>query len=290
MGKRVMGMVTLQKCNNNIILASDGEREVIALGKGIGFNARPGEEVDASRIEKVFVPQETAQISRFKDILADLPYEIVLLAGKIVDCGKARLRRNFNQSIVIALADHLNFALSRIKDGMEIELPMIWDIKHIYPLEYAMSRQLLVTIKEDTGIELPEAEATAIALHFINAESDYPDMPNTIRMSKIIKKSIEIVEAHYKTTLDDSVPDFNGFVSLLRSTIMRFLYDKDEKQVKNDMELHTLLRRRNASEFDCAEKIAAFIGNEYNWQLSMNDVSFLALYIQRITEYGDSEL
>jgi len=283
-------VITIQKCNNNIILAFDGEREVIVLGKGIGFNARAGEEVDASFVEKVFVPKETAQINRFKDILADLPYEIVLLAGKIVDCGKAHLKRNFNQSIIIALADHLNFALSRIKSGMEIEMPMMWDIKHIYPLEFNMSRQLLLTIKEDTGVELPEAEAAAIALHFINAESDYSDMSNTIRMSRSIKKSIEIVEEHYKTALDDSVPDFNGFVSFLRSTIMRFLYNKDEKQGKDDVELHTLLRKRNDSEFECAEKIAAFIGSEYDWQLSMNDVSFLALHIQRITEYGNSEL
>ncbi|MCL2558574.1 MAG: PRD domain-containing protein [Treponema sp.] len=280
-------MVTAQKCNNNIILARDGEREVIVLGKGIGFSARPGEKVDPGLVEKIFVPKETSQVSRFTDILAELPYETVLLAGKIVDYGKKRLRQPLSQSIVVALADHLNFALLRIKDGLEIEIPLAWDIKHIYPLEYNLSRDALGIIKADTGVELPEAEAAAIALHFINAGAEYSDMPNTILMSMIIKKSLGIVEAHYETILDESVPDFNGFVSLLRNTIMRFLYDRDEKQVKEDVELHTLLRRRNVSEFACAEKIASFIKGEYKWSLSLNDVSFLTLYINRITDYGN---
>ncbi|MCL2558601.1 MAG: CAT RNA binding domain-containing protein, partial [Treponema sp.] len=67
-------MVAVQKCNNNIILARDGEREVIVLGTGIGFSARPGEEVDPGLVEKIFVPKETSQISRLTDILAELPY------------------------------------------------------------------------------------------------------------------------------------------------------------------------------------------------------------------------
>jgi len=282
-------VVTIQKCNNNIILARDGYREVIVLGKGIGFAAKVGEEVDSGLVEKVFVPQENAPIGRFGDVLADLPYEIVLLAGRMVDYGRERLRQSLNQSIVVALADHLSFALSRIKSGLEIEIPLAWDVRHIYPLEYHMSRQLLGLIKEETGVELPEAEAAAIALHFINAEADFSDMPNTILMSMIIKKSLGIVEEHYKMVLDESVPDFSGFVSLLRNTIMRFLYNRDEKQVKEDVELHTLLRRRNAPELACAEKIAAFIEDEHEWKLSLNDISFLTLYINRITAYGNPE-
>jgi len=247
-----------------------------------------GEEVDVRLVEKVFVSKETKPTSSFTEVLADLPYEILLLAGKMVDYGRERLRRPLNQSIVVALADHLNFALSRIRDGLEVEIPLAWDIRHIYPLEYNMSRRMLALIKEETGVELPEAEAAAIALHFINAESDFSDMPNTILMSMIIKKSLGIVEGHYGTVLDESVPDFSGFVSLLRNTVMRFLYGRDEKQAEEDLELHALLRRRNAAEFACAEKIAAFVGNEHGWKLSLNDVSFLTLYINRIAAYGGS--
>ncbi|MDR0525679.1 MAG: PRD domain-containing protein [Spirochaetaceae bacterium] len=276
-------MTNIRKCNNNIILAIENGQEVIVLGKGIGFNIRPGDEVDPKLVEKVFVPKETAHMNRFQDILADLPYEQVLLASKIVDYGKTRLDQNLNQSIVIALADHLNFAINRLKDNLDIQMPLAWDIKHIYPTEFAVGKESLKILGQETGIAFPEEEAAAIALHFINAESDFSDMPNTIKMAGIIKKSVEIVEDHYKTVFNENLADFNGFIALLRNTILRFIYQKNEKQVKDDIELHDLLSKRYARAWACAEKVASFIEKDYGWRFTMNDISFLTLYISRIT-------
>ncbi|MCL1927832.1 MAG: PRD domain-containing protein [Treponema sp.] len=279
-------MINTRKCNNNIILAVENGQEVIALGKGIGFNIRPGDEVDINLVEKVFVPQKTVQINRFKDILADLPYEIIILASKIVDHGKKRLEQPLNQSIVVALADHLNFAVNRLKKQINIDIPLAWDIQHIYPVEFALGKDTLKLIKQEIGIDFPEAEAAAIALHFINAESDHADMSNTNKVLKIIKKSIEIVEAHYKTVFNETTPEFNGFVTLLRNTIIRFLYHKDEKMAEEDEELYELLRKRYSFAFDCVEKMVSFIEEEYTWKFTLNDMSFLMLYVSRISAHN----
>jgi len=279
-------MINTRKCNNNIILAVDNGQEVIALGKGIGFNVRPGDEVDINLVEKVFVPKETAQLNRFKDILVDLPYEAIILANKIVDYGKKQLKQPLNQSIVIALADHLNFAFTRLKKQMDIEMPLAWDIQHIYPVEFALGQEILDIIKKETGAAFPDTEAAAIALHFINAESDYADMSNTIKISGIIKKSVEIVESHYKTVFNETTPDFNGFITLLRNIIIRFLYHPDEKSAEEDTELYELLRNRYAFAFDCATKTASYMEREYNWQFTRNDMAFLTLYINRISSHG----
>jgi beta-glucoside operon transcriptional antiterminator len=276
-------MTNIRKCNNNIIFAEENGQQVIALGKGLGFNLKPGEEVDTALVEKVFVPQETVQLHRFQDILADLPYEHVILASKIVDLGRARLGQTLNQSIVIALADHLSFAIKRRHDHLDIQMPLVWDIKHIYPLEFAVGEEALEIIQQETGIDFPRAEAAAITLHFINAESDLADMPNTMKVSNIIQKSVGIVEAHYKTVFDESSLDFSGFVALLRNTAMRFIYPEREKQVEEDAELYALLRKRYSFAFVCAEKVAAFIEKEYGWRLSGNDLSFLTLYIDRVS-------
>ena len=276
-------MINTKKCNNNVILAVDNGQEVIALGKGIGFNTRPGDEVDISLVEKVFVPKEASHIDHFKDILTNLPYEIIMLSGKIVDFGKSRLDRPLNQSIVIALADHLNFSITRLKEQMDIEIPLVWDIKHIYPLEFAIGRESLDIIKQEISVDFPDAEASAIALHFINAESDYSDMSNTIKISGVIKKSIEIVETHYKTVINDSTPDFNGFVTLLRNTFIRILYHEDKKNPEEDTELYELLHKRYSFALDCAEKTSLFIEKEHSWKLTKNDVSLLTLYINRMS-------
>ena len=168
-------------------------------------------------------------------------------------------------------------------------MPLIWDIKHIYPAEFAVGEEALAVIKAETGIDFPRAEAAAITLHFINAESDAADMPNTIKMSNIIQKAVEIIEKHYKTVFDESTLDFSGLVALLRNTVMRFIYPDRERQAEEDTLLYDLLRKRYARSFACAEKVAAFIEREYGWRLSGNDVSFLTLYIDRITVHNGSD-
>jgi beta-glucoside operon transcriptional antiterminator len=282
-------MTAVRKCNNNIIFAEDNGRQIIALGKGLGFHLCPGGEVDMSLVEKVFVPQEAVQLNHFSDILADLPYENVILASKIVDLGKMRLGQTLNQSIVIALADHLSFAIKRHNNYLDIQMPLVWDIKHIYPLEFAVGEEALGIIKRETGIAFPRGEAAAITLHFINAESEFADMPNTIKMSDILRKSVGIVEAHYNTVFDENSFDFNGFVALLRNTVMRFMYRTGEKQVEEDTVLYELLHKRYSYAFACAEKVSSFIEKEYGWRLSGNDISFLTLYIDRITVGNGSD-
>ena len=53
-------MQILRVINNNVISSLDDEkREVVVMGKGVGFQKKAGDLVDASRIEKIFqLPKE----------------------------------------------------------------------------------------------------------------------------------------------------------------------------------------------------------------------------------------
>ncbi len=41
--------------NNNIILANDVDHEVVIMGRGIGFQKHPKDQVDEKKIEKKFM-------------------------------------------------------------------------------------------------------------------------------------------------------------------------------------------------------------------------------------------
>lgn len=52
-------MKVIKVLNNSLVLtADDDNREVIAMGKGIGFNSKTGDEINPAAIEKVYVVQE----------------------------------------------------------------------------------------------------------------------------------------------------------------------------------------------------------------------------------------
>ena len=44
-------MKILRVFNNNVVLAKDGAREVIVTGRGLGFQAKPGQRVDDATAE-----------------------------------------------------------------------------------------------------------------------------------------------------------------------------------------------------------------------------------------------
>ncbi|MDR0376164.1 MAG: PRD domain-containing protein, partial [Spirochaetaceae bacterium] len=217
-------MQNIRKYNNNIILAKDNGQEVIVLGKGIGFQTRQGAEVDMALAEKVFVPQESAHINQFASTLSGLPYEYMLLASKIVDHGKAALQVKLNPSIVVALADHLSVTLELPRnDDVPTQSPLQLDVRHIYPGEFKTGVEALEIISRERGIQLPEAEAVSIALHFINAELESPEMPTTFRIVTITGGVVRIIEQYYAVELDKETLEFMRFSSHVRNLVIEYI-------------------------------------------------------------------
>ena len=47
-------MIFKKRLNNNVVIAIDGTDEKILTGKGLGFQMQAGNEVDETKIEKIF--------------------------------------------------------------------------------------------------------------------------------------------------------------------------------------------------------------------------------------------
>ncbi|MDR3173336.1 MAG: PRD domain-containing protein [Treponema sp.] len=286
-------MRNIRKYNNNIILAEDHGQEVIALGKGIGFQALQGTEVDMSLVEKVFVPQETVHINRFAATLSDLPYEYMLLASKIVDHGKAALQVELNPSLVVALADHLSVSLTLSQNnGPPAQSPLQLDVRHIYPGEFKTGVQALEIIRRERNIQMPEAEAVSIALHFINAELESPEMPATFKIVTITGDIMRIIEQYYHVTLDKETLEFMRFSSHVRNLVIEYITlppyaGCKRKTLKEDNELYELLMKRSRDVAECCGRICSCLQYKHKLSLRKNDVSFLAMHITKILEAAE---
>jgi beta-glucoside operon transcriptional antiterminator len=277
-------MKNIRKYNNNIILANDRGHEVIVLGKGIGFQVNPGSPVDTRLIEKVFVPQETSQISRFADILSDLAYEYIILATKVVDCGKELLQTKLNPSVVVALADHFSIVFRRFQEHIDMPTPLKWDIRHLYPREFMAGMKGLEIIRLERQFDLPESEAVNIALHFINAEIDSVDMPTTFQIVTITSDIIGIIKAYFRITFDEEAFDVMSFVLHLRNLVLKYTVHPNQKAQNADEELYALVTKRYPDASACCGHISAYLRDTHGWEPLRNDLLFLTLHIKRITE------
>ena len=64
--------------NNNIVSAFDTEgREVVVIGKGIGYKAKEGMPIDDSKITKIFVMSSKDNLDKLKDLLVHLKKEYI---------------------------------------------------------------------------------------------------------------------------------------------------------------------------------------------------------------------
>ncbi|MDR2151087.1 MAG: PRD domain-containing protein [Spirochaetaceae bacterium] len=277
-------MKTIRKYNNNIILANDRGQEVIILGKGIGFQASPGSLVDTSLLEKIFVPQETVHMSRFADTLSDLAYEYILLATKIVDCGKELLHGNLNPSIVVALADHFSIAFKRFQEHIVMSTPLKWDIRHLYPREFEAGLRGLTIIRQERQVDFPESEAVNIALHFINAEIDATDMSITFKIVAITSDIIGIIKDYFHITFDEEAFDVMPFVIHLRNLVLKYTVNPAQHDHNTDEELYMLIAERYPEAAACCTSICAYLQAVHSWEPLCNDRLFLILHIKRITE------
>ncbi|WP_312251712.1 CAT RNA binding domain-containing protein, partial [Streptococcus parasuis] len=123
--------------NNNVIQATDQQgRELIVMGKGLGFQKKAGEELDTSKIEKTFVLQNDYQQSDLSSLYLQMESTEVEVVNAIINKAEGVLGVQFDLSLYLALADHLHFVFERSHEGVSIENPLSWEVRKFYPNEY----------------------------------------------------------------------------------------------------------------------------------------------------------
>ena len=157
--------------NTNAVLSADSDsNEIVLLGRGIGFKARPGDNVDETKIEKRFTLNDKKQLSRFRELLEQIPSEYIFVAEQAISFAKRFYNLQLNESIHISLADHLHSAVENAKLGIQIPNSLLLDIKQYYPREYEIGQQTITFVDDRLHIKLPEDEWGFVAMHFVNAQ------------------------------------------------------------------------------------------------------------------------
>ncbi|EHJ56878.1 beta-glucoside operon transcriptional antiterminator [Streptococcus urinalis] len=172
---RIVGidMIIDKVYNNNIVqLIGENKEEIIAMGRGIGFQKKPGQSIDDTQVEKWFVPQNQKVSDDISTVYSDLSEQEVEAVLAIIQLGQKELEMTFDAALYIALADHIHYTIERIQDGFSINNPLSWEIRKFYPKEYTVGQKALDIIKDKLNINLPSDEGSSIALHLINAQKD----------------------------------------------------------------------------------------------------------------------
>ncbi|MDO4293056.1 MAG: PRD domain-containing protein [Eubacteriales bacterium] len=274
--------------SNNVVCArNERNQERILVGKGLGFKAKPGDEIDASRVEKEFFLKSKNITGKLYALLAKTPEVYMEIADQIVREAEEALGRDLDEAVLLHLIDHISFAVTRLSEGLEFKNVLLWEIRSFYPREYEVAARALDLIEEKTGARLPEDEAGSIAMHLVNAEFDYQDLNGSVRMTELIHKVISVVRYQYHMNFDEDSIHFVRFVTHLKFFAQRLFQDK--MLDGEDAEFQGMIRRQYAESYGCAEKIAKLIWNDYQIAVPEEELVYLTVYIRRITSAGGGE-
>lgn len=127
--------------NNNVVVVLDEHRrEQVVMGRGLAFQKRPGDVLDDSKIEKVFALQSDELVGRLGELLSQIPLEVMTTCDRIIDLARGRLGK-LQESLYITLTDHCHFAIERQKKGIALRNVLLWEIKRLYPKEFALGQR-----------------------------------------------------------------------------------------------------------------------------------------------------
>ncbi|MBE7722334.1 BglG family transcription antiterminator LicT [Lacrimispora indolis] len=271
----------VKSLNNNIVLAYDeNHNEVVLFGTGIGFNRKKGDMVEESSVTKLFINDSN---KRLAPMIQNLSEDIVSATEEIVQYGSRVLEKQLHASILIVLADHLYFAMERAKKSQNVDNPLQWEVPHLYPKEYEIGVKGVKSIEERLQIKLPPQEASFIALHFVNAQFESQDMSDTLKITEIISRILDIVNYHFQLILDENSLYYSRFIVHLRYFIIRQKTHMKDTIGLNDEDLLETVKTRYKKSYQCAVKIAKYLHDAYSWDVSKDEIIYLLLHIERIT-------
>ena len=266
--------------NNAVLLINAKHEEIVAIGRGIGFGKRPGDKVDRSQIESQFVKKSEGLADVLSQLLAEIPPPYLAVTQQIIALAQQRLAITVQDTLFLALSDHLNFAIQRQANGLVIKNFLLWDIKRFYAQEYAGGLEALQLINSKLGISLPEDEAGFIALHLANAKNN-SDMQSTMQSATIIKDVLTILKYDLHLTYDEESLNYQRLITHLKFFALRLL--NRNTVAHGDDSIYQGITGMMPAAYACAMKVNEYVEKNYQSQLTTDEVMFLTIHINRLS-------
>ncbi len=266
-------MKITKQLNNNIVIASDTQgREVVLMGKGIGFGRKPGMEPDMRLVEKQFLGLSSGQhIQKLAELLDRIPLEHLSMGMQIVEHIQEKIKRPLNETLVLMISDHISFAIERNNKGLDLTNALLWEIKKFYPDEYQLGLDALDIVESTIGIRLREDEAGFLAMHIVNAQ--YGDgKPLAQELIHLIQDVVNLVRYTYGIELDESSFDYIRFVTHLKFFFARIFKKETWTESK---ELYDIVSAMYPKAAACAQKIALYTSQKLGYSLSLEEQGYL---------------
>ncbi|MEX6218321.1 glucose PTS transporter transcription antiterminator GlcT [Mammaliicoccus sciuri] len=272
-----MGKYIIEKAlNNNVLIANYYDKEVILVGKGIGFGKKQGEEINTDLIEKVYLLESENDKNKYKQLLDGTNDEVFNIVLEVVNGIDKQLGGSVSEKTLVSLTDHMLFAIKRIKEGIHVHNPFLKETELLYPREYQIAEKAVKALNEKLNLQFIESEAGFIALHIHSAEVNH-SIHDIHNIKAIIQKAIIIIEEGLEVDINKNSINYSRFVRHLHFAIQRVLADE---RIPDATNIETLLKAQYPLCYNISVKIVKMMQTQLKKPVYQSELAYLTMHIQ----------
>ena len=266
--------------NNNVVLARDEiGREAILTGRGLGFQRTRGQDVDPSLISRRYIPADNAQ--SVAEVIAGIPLERLALAERVFRKAARDLGTDIPSSTIIAVVDHINQAMERVRQGLTMDYPLRAEVAHLHPEELRLAEAMVEEINAAQDIQLPDGEALALTLHLFTAAIGAPSARAAGEQSRLIGQVMTLLEKTFGDAFDPDSVNAARFAVHLRYFLVRA---RTTVQIEDGTAslVAQALRTSDPDAYRVALRIRDLLEIRLGAAVTEDETAYLALHVARL--------
>ena len=209
--------------NHNALLAFDTDeaREYLVVGKGVGFGRKPGERVQSlgnpDDLQLYLLSQQVGGRGTPRELIERIDPTVLDIAEDIHMDARLSLG-HIDPNMLLPLADHLAFAVARVRGGAAVSNPLTEDIRALFPREFEVAHRGVSELERRLGIVLGDDETGLIALH-VHSALDSGHVEQAMQVAQLTRACIDAVERLTGAEIDVSSMDY-GYAHHPRRTAL----------------------------------------------------------------------
>jgi len=264
---------------NAVVILNKEGKEIIVTGAGLGFKKRPGDEIEQDKVDKTYILEDPELNHRLQEIIKSVSADFLEVADQIIRVAKREYELEVSEVLYITLTDHISSSLERYKKGQSLKNTMLWDIERIYQNEFSVGKKAVELVEQKTGVNLGDDEAGFIAMHIVMASIN-TDLENVTSITKLVNGILQIVHLHYGINYKKSSIAYQRFVTHLKFFSVRIIENSFYEE--SMAELYVAFVNQNRELLEVLDKIAAFIKEEFDYEIGIDEKLYLMIHIKRI--------
>lgn len=263
--------------NHNAVIAllPEEQKEYLLLGKGVGFGKKVAERITQKEGMTVYSLQQAGDRGSAEEIVKSVSPDLLEVANAVLDEAEKQFGK-VDRSILFPMADHLDFAVRRIKNHEVISNPLTQDIRVMFHMEYKAAETAVPLLLEKTGETIPEDEIGFLALHVHSAIVD-ENVAQSLKTAQIVRSCLSMIEEKSGEHFEVMSLGYNRMMNHIRYMVTRILTGEPLKMNLNDyMETHY------PSSFGIAKTVCNEVGKTLKKDYQPAEIGYLAMHIERV--------